>query len=82
MSLSKLISQLRAGSANLEIDEGEAPGKAQQSTKICEGWCQEVAWDDSPDWAGYVTFNAVTGVSAGYGLDRVVRPKGLEPLTF
>ncbi|WP_328341260.1 hypothetical protein [Micromonospora sp. NBC_00421] len=25
---------------------------------------------------------AATGVSAGHGLDREVRPKGLEPLTF
>jgi hypothetical protein len=25
---------------------------------------------------------AVTNVSAGHSLDRVVRPKGLEPLTF
>ncbi|MFI7304433.1 hypothetical protein ACIBM8_14595 [Micromonospora aurantiaca] len=28
------------------------------------------------------TIKAVTGVSAGHGLDREVRPKGLEPLTF
>jgi hypothetical protein len=31
---------------------------------------------------GYKQIKAVTGVSAGHGLDRAARPKGLEPLTF
>ncbi|MGY3515725.1 hypothetical protein ACVMYR_05380 [Micromonospora sp. PTRAS2] len=37
-------------------------------------------WEDPSQPAKAI--KAMTGVSAGHGLDREVRPKGLEPLTF